>query len=46
MTQLEQTLLDRACKYGNFEDTAKRSARIYNSMVYGAPAFVKDGERS
>jgi len=46
MTQLEQTLLDRACKYGNFEDTAKRSARIYNSMLNGAPDFVKDKDLS
>jgi len=46
MNQLDQLLFDRTCKYGTFEDNAKRSARIYNTMVYNAPAFIKDKDMS
>jgi len=40
MNPLDQTLLDRACKYGTFEENAKRSARIYHQMVSNAPQFM------
>jgi len=40
MNQLDQILLERACQYGNFEDNAKRSARIYHQMVSNAPQFM------
>jgi len=40
MTNLDQTLLKRACRYGSFEDVAKRTSLIFHHMVYGAPQFL------
>jgi len=37
MTPLEQTLLDRACRYGNFRDVTQRSYNIFAAMINGAP---------
>jgi len=46
MNQLDQLLLERVCKYGNFEDNAKRTARIYHHMVTNAPQFVTKDDLS
>jgi len=37
MTPLEQTLLDRACRYGSFGDVTQRTNNIFASMLNGAP---------
>jgi len=37
MNPLEQTLLDRACRYGSFCDVTERSYNIFASMINGAP---------
>jgi len=36
-TPLEQTLLERACRYGSFEDVAQRTNNIYASILHDAP---------
>jgi len=46
MNSLDETLLARQCKYGNFEDVAKRSARIYHHMVHNAPQFMTKNDLS
>jgi len=46
MNQLDQILLDRACKYGTFEENAKRTARIYHHMVSNAPQFITKDDLS
>jgi len=37
MNPLEQTLLDRACRYGSFGDVTQRTNNIFASMLNGAP---------
>jgi len=37
MTNLDQLLLDRACRYGSFADVAKRSHAILISIINHAP---------
>jgi len=46
MKQLDQTLLDRACRYGNFIDVAQRTARIYHHMVQNTPQFMTKNDMS
>jgi len=46
MTNLDQTLLDRACRYGDFRDVAERTARIYHHMVFNAPQFINKRDMS
>jgi len=43
---LDQTLLDRSCRYGNFNDVAQRTARIYHHMAFGAPQFTTKADMS
>jgi len=37
MTNLDQTLLSRACRYGNFVDVANRTNNIFASILTDAP---------
>jgi len=46
MNQLDQILLERTCKYGEFEDNTKRTARIYHHMVSNAPQFMSKNDMS
>jgi len=46
MTNLDQTLLARACRYGSFIDVAERTARIYHHMVFNAPQFLNKKDMS
>jgi len=43
---LDQILLERACRYGNFDDVAKRTTYIYHHMVFGAPQFNSKADMS
>jgi len=45
-SNLDELLLSRACRYGNFNDVASRTARIYHNMVYGAPQFISKKDMS
>jgi len=37
MTNLDQTLLERGCRYGSFVDVAQRTNNIFASILNGAP---------
>jgi len=37
MTNLDQTLLSRACRYGNFVDVANRTNNIFAAILSDAP---------
>jgi len=46
MNKLDETLIARECKYGSFEEVAKRTSRIYHHMVYNAPEFINGNDLS
>jgi len=37
MTNLDQILLERSCRYGSFQDVANRTNNIFASILNGAP---------